>query len=123
MSIVRNHGPRAAQLSDGETWVCVAQTDDLEPDIGTAVRLGSTQIALFLTGDELFAIDNLDPFSGINVLARGIVGDRSGEPKVASPVYKQSFSLRTGLCLDDPTVSVRTWGVRANDGFIEIRVR
>jgi nitrite reductase (NADH) small subunit len=107
---------------DVDTWVCVASTADLEPDAGVAVRLGSNQVALFLVDDALYAIDNLDPFSGTNVLARGIVGDRAGEPKVASPVYKQNFSLRTGICLDDPTVSVRTWAVRSNDGFVELRV-
>ena len=60
-------------------------------------------------GDEMFAISNYDPFSKAFVLSRGIVGSRGDRLKVASPIYKQSFDLRTGACLDDPEVSVRTF--------------
>ena len=49
----------------------------------------------------LYAIDNVDPFSGASVLSRGLVGDADGAPTVASPIYKQRFDLRTGRCLDD----------------------
>jgi len=34
------------------------------------------------------------------------VGDLKGELVVASPVYKQHFSLSTGQCLEDPGVRV-----------------
>jgi nitrite reductase (NADH) small subunit len=102
-------------------WMAVARVTDLVPDCGVAARLGAEQIAVFALGSgEVFAIGNLDPFSGINVLSRGLVGDRFGEPKVVSPIYKQSFSLRTGACLDDEAVSVPTFAVRVNDGVIEV---
>jgi nitrite reductase (NADH) small subunit len=86
--------------------------------------LGSKQVAVFRvgTGEELFALSNFDPFSKAFVLSRGILGDRGGVPKVASPVYKQSFDLRTGACLDDPEVSVRAYPVRARDGRVEVFV-
>ncbi len=59
------------------------------------------QVALFrLHDDRVFAVQQADPFSGANVLSRGLVGTRGDEPTVASPVYKQVFSLRTGRCLD-----------------------
>jgi len=48
------------------------------------------------------------------------VGDRHGEPTVASPVYKQVFSLIDGRCLDDPAVFVPSYPVRAVDGFLEV---
>jgi nitrite reductase (NADH) small subunit len=105
------------------TWVVVASVADLMPDCGVAALVGTAQIAVFrLSTDEVYAIGNYDPISGVNVLSRGIVGDRSGEPKVASPIFKQSYSLRTGVCLDDPTVSVPTYPVRVSDGFIEVAV-
>ena len=62
----------------------------------------------------------LDPFSKAMVLSRGIVGDRNGIPKIASPIYKQSFDLRTGTCLDDPTVTIPTYPVRVVDGMVQI---
>ena len=45
---------------------------------------------------------NFDPFSGAFVLSRGIVGRRATCPRSRRPIYKQSFDLRTGECLDDP---------------------
>jgi nitrite reductase (NADH) small subunit len=39
---------------------------------------------------------------------------------VASPIYKQVFELATGICLDDPTVSVRTYPVRLVNGVVEV---
>jgi nitrite reductase (NADH) small subunit len=39
---------------------------------------------------------------------------------VASPVFKQSFDLRTGQCLDDPSVAVMAFPVRARDGRVEV---
>ncbi|SVD23298.1 uncharacterized protein METZ01_LOCUS376152, partial [marine metagenome] len=47
-----------------------------------------------------------------------IVGSKGDEPKVASPVYKQQFSLRTGQCLDDPETTVRTYPIREQDGQV-----
>jgi nitrite reductase (NADH) small subunit len=54
------------------------------------------------------------------VLSRGIVGDKDGVPKIASPIYKQSFDLRSGVCLDDPSVSIAVFAVRVRDGRIEL---
>ena len=56
--------------------------------------------------------------SQANVLARGIVGDVDGEPVVASPLYKQHFSLKTGACLEEPGVSVPTYRVLVADGHV-----
>ena len=65
-------------------------------------------------------LSNYDPFSEAFVLSRGIVGSRGDVPKVASPVYKQSFDLRTGVCLEDPSVTVATFPVRVVDGRVTV---
>jgi nitrite reductase (NADH) small subunit len=57
------------------------------------------------------------------VLARGIVGDKTGIPKIASPIYKQSFNLVTGECLDDPNVRLPVYAVRIVSGRIQISLR
>jgi Rieske-like [2Fe-2S] domain len=62
---------------------------------------------------SLYAIGNHDP------LSRGIVGDLKNESVVASPVYKQHFSLLTGQCLEDAAVSVPTFAVRLEDGAVK----
>ncbi len=105
------------------TWKRVCDVDRLTPDRGVAALVDGRQVAVFLLADgDLYAIDNLDPFSGANVLSRGIVGDRDGRPTVASPVYKQRFDLTTGRCLDDPDVAIATWPVRKGGGIVEVRI-
>ncbi|MGV9779245.1 nitrite reductase small subunit NirD [Streptosporangium sp. NPDC003464] len=105
-------------------WIPVCAYTDLLPERGACALVGGHQIALFRTFDgELFAIGNRDPFSGAQVLSRGIVGTRAGEPSVASPMHKQVFSLVTGVCLDDPAAAVPTYPVRVADGAVEVSVR
>lgn len=102
------------------TWVDVCAVDELSPDRGACALVGSFQVALFRTSpaDELYAVSNYDPFSKAFVLSRGIVGSKGSTPKVASPVFKQSFDLRTGQCLDDPAVSIKTFPVRVDCGRV-----
>jgi len=94
----------------------------LEPEQGAAVLLpDGTSAAVFLLHDgSVCAIGNLDPFYGAPVLCHGIVGDRAGTPTVASPLGKQVFCLRTGRCLDDPGVTLPVFGVRVDEGVIQL---
>lgn len=81
-------------------WERACLLTDLFPERGAAALFGDVQVALFRLPDgRVHAVQNLDPFSGAYVMARGIVGTRAGEPTVAAPVYKQVFSLVTGECL------------------------
>ncbi len=105
------------------SWVPVCSRDRLSVDRGVAARVDDREVAIFrLANGDLHAIDNVDPCCGVGVLSRGVVGDRGGRVKVASPMYKQSFSLETGECLDDPGVRVSVHGVREIDGVIEVRI-
>lgn len=102
-------------------WAMVCRYDDIMAERGVAALVDGTAVAVFRTHDgALFALSNMDPFSGASVLSRGIIGDRGGSATVASPIYKQVFELATGRCLDDPSVSVPTYPVRVVDGIVEI---
>jgi nitrite reductase (NADH) small subunit len=68
----------------------------------------------------IYALDNIDPYSGAAVMSRGLTGDRSGEPTVASPLLKQVFSLRTGAALDDDAVALPTFAVRVVSGVVRV---
>ena len=122
------HAAGDGAAPDDLGWARVCRLDDLTPGRGAAARVGGRQVAVFRlpTGDTapaVFALDNRDPFSGAHVLSRGIIGDAAGIPKVASPVYKQGFDLRTGACLDDPTVAVPAYPVRVCDeGWVSVGV-
>jgi nitrite reductase (NADH) small subunit len=106
--------------ADG-AWIDVCALDDIVPQTGVCALLGRKQVAVFrVAPDDLYALSNFDPFSKAFVLSRGIVGDRNGVPKVASPVFKQNFDLRTGQCLDDPAVSVKSYPVRLRGTRVEV---
>jgi len=95
-------------------WNAVCTVEDLVPESGIAVWTEDGPVAVFYLPHRLpalFAISHTDPFSGANVLARGITGDLGGEPVVASPLYKQHFNLKTGACLEDDSVTVKTYPV------------
>jgi len=103
-------------------WIDVCDIDDLAFDRGACALVGPYQVAVFKVspGGELYAISNYDPCSGAYVLSRGIVGSKGDAPKVASPVYKQNFDLRTGECLDDASKRVLTFPVRVVGRRVEV---
>ncbi|WP_323018775.1 nitrite reductase small subunit NirD [Castellaniella sp.] len=114
--IIGLHASRPEALQrDAPCWQAVCRHEDLIPDAGVAVRAFGERIAVFMTEAGLFAIDHVDPFCGVAVLARGIVGELGGRPVVASPMYKQHFFLDTGECLEDVGVRVRCWLARVDE--------
>jgi nitrite reductase (NADH) small subunit len=104
------------------TWVSVCRLDQLRVDVGAAALVEGVQVALFrLDQQEVRAVGNLDPYGRANVMSRGIVGSRGDAVFVASPMFKQPFDLRTGQCLDDPTVSVPIFQVRVVDAVVQVQ--
>jgi nitrite reductase (NADH) small subunit len=108
----------ALEVAAPEAWEDVCALDDVLPGTGVCALVAGMQVAIVRAGDAVYAVGNLDPFSKAFVLSRGIVGDCAGVPKIASPIYKQSFDLRTGQCLDDPRVRVPAYEVRVERGRI-----
>jgi nitrite reductase (NADH) small subunit len=92
----------------------VCALDEIIPASGVAALLDGQQIAIVRAPDgaSVFAVSNFDPFSKAFVIARGIVGDRGGVLKIASPIFKQNFDLTTGVCLDDPKVRLAVYPVK-----------
>lgn len=94
-------------------WLDICSTDDLVDYSGISAIIHGQQIAIFYVPDAeptVYALDNFCPSANANVLARGIIGDVNGELVVASPIYKEHFSLATGQCIEKP-LSVRVWPV------------
>jgi nitrite reductase (NADH) small subunit len=114
----------ASEQACHDVWHDVCPLEDIAPNTGVCALIEGRQVAVVRVGegDEVYALSNFDPFSKAFVLSRGIVGDRNGVPKIASPMYKQSFDLRSGVCLDDPAVSVRSYPARVRAGRVEVAV-
>jgi NAD(P)H-dependent nitrite reductase large subunit/NAD(P)H-dependent nitrite reductase small subunit len=99
-------------------WTAICALEDILPQAGVCALVNGRQIAVFRVDETLYALDNIDPASGVSVLSRGIVGDMKGESVVASPLYKHHYNLRTGRCLENPRESVNVYPVRAMDGRV-----
>ena len=103
--------------------VAVCKLDDFMPGIGMAVLVSGQQVALFkLRNGDIHAVGNYDPFSGANVMSRGITGDLKGFKVVTSPIYKQHFDLATGQCLEDAGVSLPVFQVQVEGDQVSILV-
>lgn len=119
-------GRRGPALAGAEPagWLGVCALDRLQPGRGVAVLVGDVAVALFrLPCGMLHAIGNIDPITGAGVISRGLVGDRGGEPTVASPLHKQVFALRDGRCLDDDGVSLPAFRVRVVGDRVQVGLR
>jgi nitrite reductase (NADH) small subunit len=113
--------------ASAQVWVQVGPLASMTPDRGVAALVDGHAVAVFRLADggdgrEVLAVDHVDPFHGVGVIARGLVGSVGERITVASPLHKQRFDLRTGECLDDPSVALRTWPVRVVDGVVHVGV-
>lgn len=103
----------------------ICKLDDIIPETGVCALIDGEQVAVFRTQqDEVFALNNFDPFSHANVISRGLLGscemDGQKVRYVASPIYKQRFDLATGKCLDDEQVILKSYPVRVKSGVVLI---
>lgn len=100
-------------------WIDICATNDILVGTGACALVKGNQIAVFRVSEERFyALDNHDPASGANVLSRGILGDLQDERVVASPIYKQHYSLVSGRCIEDSSLSVKAWPVQIENGRV-----
>jgi nitrite reductase (NADH) small subunit len=84
-------------MSEALEWTRVATLTEVEKDLGFCYKHGDLQIAVFnIDLSEWYAMENLCPHQQQMVLSRGLLGDTKGEPKVACPLHKHNFSLKTG---------------------------
>jgi nitrite reductase (NADH) small subunit len=99
-------------------WTEVGRLDELEDGERLRVLAGSTDLAVFRAGGEVFAVDNRCPHRG-GPLSEGPLQGAS----VTCPLHFWRFDLRTGLCPDRPGASVRTYQVKVEeDGRILVRI-
>ncbi|MEH6679493.1 MAG: nitrite reductase small subunit NirD [Sediminicola sp.] len=86
------------------------------------VKYGNKQIAAFNCSREgtCYACQNLCPHKMEMVLSRGMIGEEMGIPKVACPLHKSTFSLKTGENLNGQLEKIATYPVKIEDGFVYI---
>lgn len=104
--------------------VAVCRLDQLDVERGVAALVHGRQVALFRLADgSVHAVDQRDPATGANVVARGILGTAAdGEWFVASPLHKHRYSLVDGRCLTAPGLSLAVHRVQVRGGVVEVSV-
>ena len=85
-----------------KSWVTVGKTSDFEPNVGSAILYGESQLAVFNNEKrgEWYCTQNMCPHKQAFVLSQGILGDADGISKVACPLHKKQFGLADGKQLD-----------------------
>lgn len=99
-------------------FVKICALSDLIPDAGIPALLDAKAIALFYVNGQVYALSNYDPIGQANVMSRGIVGSIKGELVVASPLYKEHYSLNTGKCLEKPEYALTVYLVKVEGGDV-----
>ena len=100
------------------TRVCALT--EIPDGLGVCALVGGQQVAVFRVGERVFALGNRDPFTGANVMSRGLTGSYGERLKVASPLLKHGFDLETGVSLDKPEVALPVYPLRLEGGEVWI---
>jgi len=103
-------------------WFKAAPVAKFPKNGGACVKYKGMQIAVFNFTREgtWYACQNLCPHKMEMVLSRGMIGEDKGEPKVACPLHKNSFSLKTGKHLNGDLNRIATYPVKIEDDFVYI---
>jgi NAD(P)H-dependent nitrite reductase small subunit len=96
-------------------FVRVARRGDVVPGVGTIVRAGRYEVAVFDVGGKLYAYENCCPHQG-GPVGEGIV---DGET-VICPWHAWCFNLRDGKLTIGDFAALRRFDVRVEDGAVYV---
>lgn len=100
-------------------WHFICYQSDLILNSGICALVDNIQVAVFALetneGLQLFATSNWDPIGQANVMYRGLIGSLENEIVIASPIYKEHYSLTTGRCLEHEDQSIAVYQVRLSE--------
>ncbi|MBX2810446.1 MAG: nitrite reductase large subunit NirB [Myxococcales bacterium] len=115
---------RKLTAKDSWTWYQLASVEDVTEDCGTTVSYEGIQLAIynFAHRGEWFATQAMCPHRKEHILARGLLGDQAGEPKVICPLHKKAFSLEDGRCMNDPQYQVQVFPVEVRGQEVWVKL-
>ncbi len=110
------------KAAEVKVWFKAAEASKFPENGGACIKYKDKQIAVFNFTREgsWYACQNLCPHKMEMVLSRGMIGDENLEPKVACPLHKNNFSLKTGQHLNGDLGAIATYPVKIVDGFVYI---
>jgi nitrite reductase (NADH) small subunit len=107
---------------DRITWHLACHVDAIPADGGGCALIAGKQIAIFnfARRGEWYATDNQCPHRQQMAVSRGMIGSQDGEPKVACPFHKKTFSLQSGQCLNDEAYQINTFPVMVKENQVYV---
>lgn len=111
-------------ITESITWFPACKTKDVPENGGVCVKYKNAQIAVFnfTRRREWYATQNQCPHRMQMALSRGMIGSFEGEPKVACPFHKNSFSLVDGHCMNGDDYALKTYPVKVEGEFVYIGI-
>ncbi len=85
----------------------VANLDELRDNKRKLVTLDKNQIVLFYLNGKVYAMNSICPHSSGD-LSQGELDDQ----EVICPGHQYMFNIKTGVCLNHPGYSLRTYKVK-----------
>ncbi|MFS4466754.1 nitrite reductase small subunit NirD [Maribacter sp. 2210JD10-5] len=112
----------ATTENEATFWFKAAPVSKFPKDGGACVKYKDKQIAVFnfTRKGEWYACQNLCPHKMEMVLSRGMIGEEEGHAKVACPLHKNIFSLKTGENLNGTLEGIATYPVKIENDFVYI---
>ncbi|HEY5593639.1 MAG TPA: nitrite reductase small subunit NirD [Nitrospiria bacterium] len=96
-------------------YVTVAKPEDLAPGQGCVVEVNGNEVALFNLDGTFYAIDNMCAHQG-GPLGEGLL---EGET-VICPWHSWKYNVKSGICSSNPSVNVKTYSVKIENGQIKV---
>ncbi|WP_394129969.1 nitrite reductase small subunit NirD [Shewanella maritima] len=104
------------------SWVTVCDEANLPKGTGIAAWVNGQAVAIFDLGEDgIYALDNIDPATGVSLLARGLICDMQGELCVASPLYKHHYQLSNGVCVEDAQLVAQPYSIKKQQGKVLVK--
>ncbi len=113
---------KTVKETDVKTWFKAASISKFPKNGGACIKYKDLQIAIFNFTREgkWYACQNLCPHKMEMVLSRGMIGDENMEAKVACPLHKNNFSLKTGKHLNGNLDAIATYPVKIENDFVYV---
>ncbi len=115
-----------SKLNSIPDWHAICDLNSLTPNTSVCALVNGQQLAIYRVSNagetSFYATSNWDPVGKANVIYRGIIGSIGDEPVIASPLYKQRFSLLTGECFESPEHKLSTYPVKIEDNRLLVQI-
>lgn len=120
MTISELNSYKSVTTETAKVWFKAAPISKFPKNGGACIKYKDKQIAVFnfTRKREWFACQNLCPHKMEMVLSRGMIGEDGAHPKVACPLHKNTFSLKTGENLNGSLDAIATFPVKIIDNFV-----